>query len=239
MAGTPALQTVIKVIQVLEAVMDQGTDEVSLAKLSQSLGWTRGATHQYLSSLVKAGWMQQDADRRYQLASKAAIFGRYASEHAGVPPAVTAEMAELVTTLHEPISFAVLQGREAVIVERREPQRPFAIQRGAELRMALRSASGQVLIAFDRRRSDALVDPERTEDVQREVRALGYAITRAQWMGDTVEAVAVPVMDGGECLGALSAVAPEGRMDIQVAIAELLAARKRIEASLVEDIVIP
>lgn len=234
MAGTAALQTVIKTVHVLEAVMDQGTDDVSLTKLAEQLGWSRGATHQYVASLVRAGWMQQNANRQYQLASKAAIFGRYASEHAGVPPTVLTVMSELVSTLQEPISFAVLQGREAVIVERVEPTRPFAMQRGAELRMGLRSASGQVLIAFDRRRSDTLVGPEKSEEITTQVRRAGYAITHAEWMGDTVEAVAVPVMDGDECLGALSAVAPEGRMDMDAAIAALITARQRIETTLAD-----
>lgn len=232
MAGTPALQTVIKTIRVLEAVMDQDSDHVTLAALTHSLGWSRGATHQYLSSLVKAGWLQQDAQRRYQLASKAAVFGRYASEHAGVPPAVSAVMAELVSRLQEPISFAVLQGREAVIVERVEPQRPFAIQRGAELRMALRSASGQVLVAFDRRRSPALAGEENSDEIRARVREAGYATTSARWMGDFVEAVAVPIMDGEDCLGALSAVAPEGRMNVPEAVGALLSARQDVEASL-------
>jgi DNA-binding IclR family transcriptional regulator len=84
-SGTPSLQTVLKVVQVLEAVTLEQSGHVNLSKISRVLGWSRGATHQYLSSLVRAGWMQQNEDRQYQLASRAAAFGRYAIKHAGIP----------------------------------------------------------------------------------------------------------------------------------------------------------
>jgi DNA-binding IclR family transcriptional regulator len=231
MSGTPALQTVLKTVQVLEALAQDDSDSVSLSRVSTLLGWSRTATHQYLSSLVRAGWLQQDGDRQYQVTSRAALFGRFAIEHAGIPASIPRVMQELVEELNEAVSFAVLQGNEAVFVERFEPLRPFAIHRDAERHMPLgASASGEILLAFDPIARDRLGSDD--ESRWAEVRGQGFAQAHAEWMGDMIEAAAVPVLREGQCLGALSVIAPEGRMDIDKATDALVAARAKIESEL-------
>jgi DNA-binding IclR family transcriptional regulator len=141
-------------------------------------------------------------------------------------------MEELVEVLQEPISFAILHGNEALIVERREPRRPL-IHRNLERHLDLASASGQVLLAFDRRARQGL-EPELAALADEAV-AKGYGeIRNHEWMGDEVEAVAVPIIRGERCLGALSVIAPAGRMSIPDAVSELLGARARIEEALNE-----
>ncbi|MEW1822978.1 helix-turn-helix domain-containing protein [Arthrobacter sp. NPDC080031] len=231
MAREIALQTVVKTIRVLEALVHMNEPSVGPSRLAQELGWTRAAAHQYLASLAEAGWLQQDADRKYQLTGKASVFGRYAIERAGAPAQLVSVMPALVDRLNEAISFAVLNGEEAVIIERYEPRRSFAVQPGAERHMKVtESASGRVLIAFDPRAPESLI--RAIEDQLEPIRSKGFAYHRGEWMDDIVEAVAVPILRGTECLGALSAVAPDGRMDVDDAAKVLLSARKDIEAAL-------
>lgn len=230
MAG---LQSVLKTVSVLEAILRLNESRVSVSEISQTLGWSRAATHQYLSSLLAAGWLQQTAGRKYELTAQAAVFGRFAVAHAGVPPELPRAMEELVNELSEPISFAVLNGNEAVIVERHEPQRPFAIHRDAERHLRLRhSSSGLVLLAFDHYASREM-NPETEERIQ-SVRMQGYAQTHSEWLGDVVDAAAVPIMSGEKCLGALSVVAPEKRLVMEKAISALKATRARIEQQIAE-----
>ncbi|MBL3688019.1 MarR family transcriptional regulator [Leucobacter zeae] len=225
------LQSVSKTIVVLEAFLAFDGGRASVSDLARRLGWSRAAMHQYVSTLAESGWLVQNDKREYLLAPRAALFGRFAIEHSAVPLEVTRVMAELVEELNEPISYAVLNGHDAMIVERREPRRPFAISRTMEPHLGLRtSASGLALLAFDTH-----LDPAMREGLEAElagVRESGHAETHSDWLGDLVDAVAVPVLAGEECLGALSVIAPAGRMDLERARAVLGAARRRLEGEL-------
>ena len=230
MAGPTTLQSVEKTIRVLEAFLQFDRAAVTLSEVAETLGWSRPATHQYLTTLVHCGWLQQDARRQYRLSIRAAAFGRFATAHAGVPEAVTRRMLALVQRLEEPISFAVRNGGSALIVERFEPERSLAVRREAERLLPLGSTSGQVLLAFDPHATAEERAPY--ADALAAIREQGYSLHRAVWMGDAIEVVAVPVMQGEECLGALSVIAPEGRMDLDAAIDEMLEARRGLEADL-------
>ncbi|WP_270889311.1 IclR family transcriptional regulator [Pedococcus sp. 5OH_020] len=230
MAGTPTLQTVVKTIDVLEALSQEDTESVSLARVAEVLQWSRAATHQYLASLVRTGWLEQDADRRYRLGYGATLFADAVAQKGGTPPVILRTMEELVEVLQEPISFAILHGDEALIVERREPRRPL-IHRNPERHLDLASASGQVLLGFDPRARQEL--SSELAELAEEARRKGYGeIHNHEWMGDEVEAVAVPIMRGQRCLGALSVIAPAGRMSIPEAVSELVSARARVEEAL-------
>ncbi|WP_197060985.1 IclR family transcriptional regulator [Microbacterium mangrovi] len=229
-----SLQTVSKTIKVLEAFLQFDGGRASVSGIARELGWSRAAAHQYVSTLAEGGWLQQDEEREYRLSPRAAVFGRFAIEYSAIPPEVSRRMEPLVQLLNEPISFAVLNGNEAIIVERHEPKRPFAITQAAEPHLELRtSASGMVLLAFD-----AHVDRARFTDMGdtlAAVRASGYAQSHSEWMGDVVDVVAVPIMLGQECLGALSVIAPSGRLDIPLARDTLLRSRREIEAEMSGD----
>lgn len=222
------IKSVLKVVDIMEAILRLNKPQAGVSEISDILGWSRAATHQYLSSLLAAGWLQQSTDRKYELTAQAAVFGRFASTHAGVPPELPPAMKELVETLSEPVSFAMLNGNEAVIVERYEPRRPFAINRDAELRLRLRhSSSGLVLLAFDPYAHVEL--DSKTRDRIESVRENGYAQVSSEWMGDPIEAVAVPILSEEKCLGALSVIAPSGRLDMQKAITALRNTRYTVE----------
>ncbi|MFD6053228.1 IclR family transcriptional regulator [Agromyces sp. NPDC060279] len=225
------LQSVSKTINVLETFLEFEGGRSSVSNLARRLGWSRAATHQYVATLAECGWLVQNEKREYLLSSRAAVFGRFAIEYSGVPPEVTRAMIALVDELNEPISYAVLNGSEAIIIERHEPKRPFAISKAMEPHLVLEtSASGLALLAFD-----AHVDRSRWQSIEselEEVRRRGYAESHSAWLGDLIDAIAVPIMSNGECLGAVSVIAPMGRMDLQLARDALLAARADVEREL-------
>lgn len=230
MTRPATLQSVEKCVRVLETFMQFRSATATLSEVADALGWSLPATHQYLATLAHCGWLQQDAKRHYRLSVRAATFGRFAATHAGIPEVVTRQMRALVEKLGEPISFAVRNGDGALIVERFEPQRPLSVRREAERLLPLGSTSGQVLLAFDRHATEDETRPY-AEAIE-EIRAQGYSVHRAVWMDDAIEVIAVPVLQSGECLGALSVIAPEGRMALDRAIEELTAARRIMEEEL-------
>lgn len=228
-----SLQSVSKTIQVLEAFLEFDGGRSSVSELARLLGWSRAATHQYVSTLAESGWLMQNDKREYLLSPRAAVFGRFAIEYSAVPAEISRAMVTLVEQLNEPISYAVLNGNEAIIIERHEPRRPFAITQALEPHLDPRtSASGLALLAFD-----AHLDRARWAGLEgklEEARALGYTESHSDWLGDAIDAVAVPIMLRGECLGALSVIAPAGRMDLPIARSTLCAARQSIERELAE-----
>ncbi|WP_200331753.1 IclR family transcriptional regulator [Leucobacter sp. L43] len=230
MSGPTTLQSVEKTIRALEVFMHFDRAAVTLSEIADALGWSRPATHQYLTTLVHTGWLQQDSRRQYRLSIRAAAFGRFAIAHAGVPEAVSRHMRTLVDRLEEPISFAVRNGDSALIVERLEPKRSLSVRRETELLLPLGSTSGQVLLACDPHATAEEQAPY--EEELAIIRRQGYAVHRAVWMGDAIEVIAVPLMQGHECLGALSVIAPEGRMALDDAIQIMRDARRQLEADL-------
>ncbi|MGW9021645.1 IclR family transcriptional regulator [Leucobacter chromiiresistens] len=230
MSGHTTLQSVEKTIRVLEEFMHFDRAAIALSEIAEALAWSRPATHQYLTTLVRTGWLQQDSQRRYRLSIRAAAFGRFATAHAGVPEAVSRRMRALVEQLEEPISFAVRNGESALIVERIEPKRSLSVRREAERMLPLSSTSGQVLLAFDPHATDAEREPHLADLAV--IRERGYSVHRAVWMGDAIEVIAVPLMQGDECLGALSVIAPEGRMVMEESIRVMLEARRVLESEL-------
>ena len=226
-----SLQSVSKTILVLEAFLKFEGGRTSVSDLARLLGWSRAATHQYVSTLAESGWLMQNDKREYLLSPRAAVFGRFAIEYSAVPAEISRAMVSLVEQLNEPISYAVLNGNEAIIVERHEPRRPFAISQAMEPHLDPRtSASGMALLAFD-----IHLDPTRWAGLEAELdeaRERGYTETHSDWLGDAVDAVAVPIMLHGECLGALSVIAPAGRMDMPHARNTLCEARRSVEREL-------
>lgn len=225
------LQSVAKTIQVLEALRDSPEGRASVSDLSRALDWSRAATHQYLSSLAEVGWLIQNAKREYLFSPRTAVFARFAVQFSQVPVAVSEEMTRLVGSLNEPISYAMLNGNEAIIVERREPKRPFAISQALEPHLDLHtSASGLALLAYDSRVN--AIHREGLEETLNDVRARGYAESHSHWLGDMVDVVAVPIMLREECMGVVSVIAPSGRLDLDLARESMLDARARLESRL-------
>lgn len=226
-----ALQSVSKTIVVLEAFLQFEGGKSSVSDLARKLGWSRAAVHQYVSTLAESGWLVQNDKREYLLSPRAAVFGRFAIEYSGVPPEISRTMISLVEVLNEPISYAVLNGGEAIIIERHEPRRPFAISQAMEPHLVLEtSASGLVLLAFD-----AHIKASRQQGIEaklEEIRQQGYAESHSEWLGDIIDAIAVPIMSNTECLGAVSVIAPAGRMDMLSARSALCAARHEVEQEL-------
>ena len=229
--GTKTLGSASKMLRVLEAVADADTSTVT--EVTAALGWSRGVVHQYLVTGTRAGWLARDGEQ-YVLSTKACAIGNAALAALGLTASVRARMHTLVTDLHEPISFAILDGDHPRIVERVEPDRALQVRRASEERIRVStSASGQVLLAYSGRElreslraMDISLQPEERYS---EVLADGFAIIHGHWSGDDVTAVAVPVFVDGVCRGALSAITPTGRTDENVMRDHLCATRDQIE----------
>ncbi|GAA2190128.1 MULTISPECIES: IclR family transcriptional regulator [Leucobacter] len=233
-AGTPVLQTGMKMLAAID-MLSKSEDGTTVSVFAERMGWARAAAHQYLQTAVAAGWAFQDESAMYHLSLHVAELATKVNPAKELRPVLLPVMQEAVAELGAPVSFAVMEQSSPVIVERVEPVRAKFIRRGYEARVSPRSsASGQVLLGFsdDVYRAVAREAEVLDDSVYERVRRQGYAIVHSEWLGDLITAVAVPIMKGGACVGALSVITEQGILPDDTLITTMQRAAKRINNDL-------
>ena len=169
--------------------------------------------HRYLSSLISAGFVEQDLARgRYVLGSEAILLGLAAQRQSGALRLAAAETAELVEKLNVSCFVAVMSNHGPVIVHWDEPVQAIVINaRVGSIVPVLWSATGLAFAAFHKSDLiDSLIVQElasATDEQRRQFpdrRAVdamldGYRTHRCTWVRNSllqgVSAVAAPIFD--------------------------------------------
>jgi IclR family transcriptional regulator, KDG regulon repressor len=236
MASSHLLTSTIKCMALLD-VLTEYSHSVGVSELASHAGTSRGRAHQLLSTLVACGWVERLEGAKYRLTMKAAVVMRSALEQANIGERIRPLLEELASATAQAVSIAVLDGGEALIVQRAESGHVLRADVGIGTRMPLDgSASGRVLAAF--------APPEKIEALRRvgvhipkedilvRVRREGIVVSVNEFLGGGF-AVAVPVLDeSGWLLGALSAAGPTERLDEELITRELRAAALRMGRAL-------
>jgi DNA-binding IclR family transcriptional regulator len=207
------------------------------AELAAELGEGRATVYQRLLTLVAAGWVEPLQDGRYRLTLRATRLAKAAAEQAGLGDRAMKVLEALVAETRETASLAVLEGSEACIIQRVEPQGVLRaeLRVGATLSLS-GSASGRVLVAFadaatrSRLHLNGAELPE--EALLDQVQRAGHAVSSGHDI-EGIRAAAVPVTDpDGRCIAALSLVGPTTRFDADAWVQPLQRAAKRLTAML-------
>lgn len=233
---TPVLQTGIKMLVAVDE-LSKHPDGITVSRFAEALEWTRATAHQYLQTAVQGGWAFQDELGLYRLSFHASEVGARVRPAKEIRPLLLPVMQAAVDELAAPVSFAVIEQHDPIIVERIEPVRAMYIRRGFESRVSIRSsASGQVLLAFSEelRRSVRLEAEVLDESDYAVVREHGYAIVHSSWLGDLITAVATPVFRGRACIGALSVIIERGSQPDERLIAAMLRASDRLNGEIAQ-----
>ena len=108
--------------------------------------------HRYLSSLISAGFVQQDTDSsRYVLGSESVFLGLAAQRQSDVLRLAAVEIAKLAETLNVSCFVAVMGNRGPVIVRWEEPVQSIVLNaRVGSVMPMLWSATGRVFAAFQK-----------------------------------------------------------------------------------------
>jgi DNA-binding IclR family transcriptional regulator len=202
-------------------------EPLRLSDLARLTGTGRGTVHQQLATLVEGGWVEQCADNRYRPALHSARIGYLALRQASLAQRLRPHLESLAASTLAAASIAVLDGSEALIVQRAEPGRVLlaGLRVGSRLPLAS-SASGRVLAAYAS--PEQLIALERLsaalplEEMQSSIRARGCAVSVGEYL-DYVYAVAAPLFDdSGALLAALSIAGPSSRFDGGPAVESVL-----------------
>lgn len=242
-AGLPAgpgtrrgLGSVHKVLQVLEALAER-PQPVGVSELARALRAPRASVHQRLVTLLDAGWVVQDPDTKYRLSVHLAVIGEAALEHAQLGSLIQGSMEALAARTREAASLAVIDGSEAVIVQRVESSETLRADLRVGTRMPLHcSASGLVLLAFvsdeERAQCERAGVPMPSATVLDIVRSDGAAVVMDEFRKG-ISAAAAPIFGPlGRVEAALSLAAPTTRFDAGQALADVRAAANEVNAAL-------
>lgn len=231
-----SLSTVLKTLAVLDEA-GRSDRPLRLADFCRATGEARGAVYQRLVTLIEAGWLEAASDGTYRLSLRIVPYANRALEQASLGTRLADVLQQIVVETGETASLAVLEDGEAVIVQRVESKGILRsdLRVGRRLELA-RTALGRTLAAYAPPEALAhfaeLGVELPPEDVMREVRERGYAVSVLSGPR-TVSAVASPVFDNrGQCIGAISVSGPTAGFDEDKCTRAALAAAERANSRL-------
>lgn len=207
-----------RVSTLLEAF--SGAERLTLSELSDSTGLPRSSTHRMLTQLVRVQWIRKNG-HAYELGTKMLELGSLALHHDSVRRAALPIMSELHSRTGLVVHLAVLDGRDALYLEKIGGQFGLTLPtRVGGRQPAHLTAVGKAVLANLRADTEALLDDEVPGTLARSASDAGrlrreFARIREQYVAlDKDEAVAgvscvaAAIGDGHTAVGALSVCGP-------------------------------
>jgi DNA-binding IclR family transcriptional regulator len=202
-------KTLLKGLQVLEFIADTEGTTRSIAELASRTGLTRSNAHRTLQTLMHAGFVERSPiDGAYRGTMKMFVLGARQLGEPDIRTVAPAFMATLVKEADETAHIAMLDGLNAVYIDKVDCFRPIQayVLVGSRAPAHL-VASGKVLLAaqgpaflaslasqFSRLVPDTVVDFEALKSQLAKVARAGYALNRGDWR-EGVCGLAAPVFD--------------------------------------------
>ncbi|HZC25650.1 MAG TPA: IclR family transcriptional regulator [Actinopolymorphaceae bacterium] len=222
-----SVQSVERSLDLLELMAD-AAGEVTLSGLAASSGLPAATIHRLLRTLVRGGYVRQEASRRYALGPRLIRLGEIASRMLGTW--ARPHLAALTDALGETANLALLDGDEAVYVAQVPSKHPMRMFTEVGRRVALHSTGvGKALLTLrtddevrallartgmPSRTPRTLTNPDDLLEEMAAIRDRGYAVDDGeQEIGVRCVAVTVP---GTPAPTAISISGPAARVTDEV-----------------------
>ena len=212
--------TVIKTLDILNLFARY--DKLSLQELMNLSGMPRTSLLRMLASLEEMGFLQKDGHGKYALGLIFLEFGQRVAERLDIRGIALPVMRQLQQDADEAVNLIIVDGNDAVYIEKIETSHPVkaytAIGRRAPL---YGGACPKILLAFmpeaERERyiqetklvqyaQGTIVDKEELRQEIQMIRSRGYSVSHSE-LRDFTSAVAVPIFNQeGHCVAGLSLV---------------------------------
>ena len=203
---------------------------LTLSDVARITGLTRAAARRFLLTLVELGYVTTD-NRLFSLSPRVLELGYGYLSGLGLTDVATPHMEELVATVRESSSIAVLDGDDIVYVVRVPTKRIMTVSITLGTRFpAYCTSMGRVLLAalpadeldayLARVRLEPLTprtvtDAKQLGKVVEETRASGYALVDQELEGG-LRSVAVPIVDArGDTMAAVNVSAHSSRVTLE------------------------
>jgi DNA-binding IclR family transcriptional regulator len=226
-----------RLLEVLFA-FQPGHTRLTLAGLARRTGLPQPTVRRLALELVEAGALDRTPDGLLTIGTKLWQLGTLAPLTEPLRTVVLPFMEDLYTALNQHVQLAVLEGFEAVVVERLS--RPGAVGLLSQVggRLPLHSSGvGKVLLAhggtelldalvdrgLDRFTPSTITDPVRLRRELAECRRTGIAIVREETTPNA-DSVATRIIDAeGRVVAALSVVVRSGSVELRTVIPSVIA----------------
>jgi DNA-binding IclR family transcriptional regulator len=225
----PGRSVTSKVASILDAFLPAST-ELSLNALSKRTDLPLSTTYRLAGELVEWGALERADGGGYRIGLHLWEIGSLATTSATIGKVAQPFMQDLYEATHENVQLAVLDGLEALYVEKITGRRAVTIKsrRGGRLPLHATGA-GKVLLAYApaelldqvlaaglrRYTAHTIVAPGRLRRVLTDVRGAGVAFAREEMSLGSVS-VASPLFDAtGAVIAAISIVARSARADLR------------------------
>ncbi len=216
---------------------------LTLADLVRRTGLPHATARRLVHELVEAGALDRRADGRFVVGLRLWQLGTLAPHTESLRSLAQPVIEDLHAALHQHVQVAVLEGDEAVVIERVSAPQAVGLVSRVGGRMPLHaSAVGKILLAHggDERVDRVLaaplraytprtiVDPAVLRSELDDVRRTGIATVREE-LSVGAESVATRVLDGeGRVVAALSVVVRSGSVQLPIATPSVVASGLRL-----------
>lgn len=200
---------------------------LGIAEMASALSMSRSTTHRYAATLAQLGYLEQNSARRYRLTPRCADVGLAALGSMALHECSRPFLHELRRETGWTVSLAILDGSEAMLVERLRGWRglhEIDLRLGSSARLPVHcTAMGKVLAAWlpedelrallltlnlKRNGPNAITGKRALRSELAHVRDQGFAIDDEELI-DGLRSIAVPVLDAHErVLAALDLAVP-------------------------------
>jgi len=200
---------------------------MGIAEMASALNMSRSTTHRYAATLVQLGYLEQNSARRYRLTSRCADVGLSALGSMALHERSRPHLQELRRETGWTVSLAILDGGEAMLLERLRGWRglhEIDLRLGSSARLPVHcTAMGKALLAglpdaelrellaalrLSRRGPNCITGKRALRAELERVREQGFAIDDEELI-EGMRSIAVPVPDARErVLGALDLAVP-------------------------------
>jgi DNA-binding IclR family transcriptional regulator len=211
-------------------LFDTATPSLTVAEISNRLGYSQSKTYRLVRTLTKLGFLQEaNGKARYLLGLNVLQMGLLAQKQFNISSIARPFMKELSRLTKETVVLTAVNGTKGVVIDRVESEEPIRFslfQTGAGLPLH-GGASSKVLMAYlpeedwdriikkeglKRFTPNTITGVNRLKAHLREIRQKGYAFSDEE-IDRHVRAVAAPILNGwGEVVAGLSIAGPVFRI---------------------------
>lgn len=225
----PITATLVRGLDVLEALAEFASEGAGLTRLSEAVGLDKATTSRLVNTLCATGFAYQDpASRRYRLTAKVLAIGTAYRSGLSLSARAARKLASLREATDETVHLGILEVDHIVYISKLESTMPIKIASAVGQRMPLHTtALGKAILAVSSPEAveSLLEDLDFTPRTERSItsvealhadlaatRERGYSIDDRE-NENTITCVGAAIVDAaGEVHGALSVSGPSYRM---------------------------
>jgi DNA-binding IclR family transcriptional regulator len=228
--GAPRARSVTNKVMSIFAAFSRSRPELSLNELARRAELSVSTAYRLATELVEWGGLERAEGSGYRIGLRLWEVGSLSPRSAALNEIVLPFMQDLYEVTHENVHLAVLDGQEALYVERVTGRRSVKVRGRRGGRLPLHATGvGKVLLAYapeefqkevlsaDLRRYTpyTVVAPGLLQQALREIRRTGVAFAREE-MTTGRTSVAAPLLDDeGHAVAAMSIVVSSPGADVQ------------------------